>query len=64
MKATGNISLYELRISKFRIFFIAVIKDTYVLLHGFKKESQKTPSTEIDKAIAEAKDYLRRHSND
>ena len=34
--------------------------DTYVLLHQFRKKSQKTPKREIEKAKAERNDYLRR----
>ena len=32
----------------------------YVLLHQFRKKSQKTPKREIEKAKTERNDYLRR----
>lgn len=35
-------------------------KTPFVLLHQFRKKSQKTPKREIEKAKAERDDYLRR----
>ncbi len=43
--------LYELRImgkSSIRIFYIFMIEKKIILLHGFKKKSQKTPKNEIE----------------
>ena len=34
--------------------------DTFVLLHQFRKKTQKTPKREIDRAKAERDDYLAR----
>jgi phage-related protein len=34
--------------------------DTYVLLHQFRKKTQKTPRREIDKAKAERDDWIAR----
>jgi hypothetical protein len=36
----------------------------FVLLHQFRKKSQKTPRREIDKAKAERDDYLARKETD
>ena len=56
--------LWELRI-KFgsdisRVFYFAHINNTFVLLHGFVKKSNKTPSKELNKAIDSMNDYLER----
>jgi phage-related protein len=53
--------LYELRV-KFasditRIFYFSFNKETYVLLHGFAKKSDKTPKRELDRAKRYRKDY-------
>ena len=36
------------------------LDDTYVLLHQFRKKTQKTPRREIDKAKAERDDWIAR----
>ena len=45
--------LYEVRTShrgqQYRVFFI-IVEGTMVLLHGFQKKTQKTPTAEIDLA--------------
>jgi phage-related protein len=45
--------LYEARASyrgqQYRVFFI-IVEGTMVLLHGFQKKTQKTPTAEIDLA--------------
>ncbi|NDL66402.1 type II toxin-antitoxin system RelE/ParE family toxin [Anaerotalea alkaliphila] len=56
--------LFELRI-KFstdisRIFYFGYRDNTYVLLHGFTKKTQKTPVRELDKAKRYMEDYERR----
>ena len=38
-------------------------KDTFVLLHHFRKKTQKTPPREIEKAKSERADYLSRKEN-
>ena len=58
--------LWELRI-KFssdisRIFYFMPVGDTFVLLHGFLKKTDKTPSSELEKAKAYMVDYQRRVS--
>ena len=60
--------LFELRI-KFssdisRIFYFAYLGDRFVLLHGFTKKSEKTPSGELDRAIRYKEDYERRHNDE
>jgi len=52
-KLTGT-ELWELRIlgsDSIRILYIAITGKTFLLLHGFKKKKDKTPSKEI--SIAE-----------
>lgn len=56
--------LFELRI-KFssdisRIFYFTFKNNTFVLLHGFTKKSDKTPEKELDKALRYKEDYERR----
>lgn len=50
--------LYELRIrgkEELRIFFCFKQRDIY-LLHGFKKQTQKTPAKELDVAMKRMKE--------
>ncbi len=50
--------IWELRPGNNRVFYFFYTNNTYVLLHHFRKKSQKTPRREIDKAVAEMIDYL------
>ena len=52
--------IWELRPGNNRVFYFCFEHDTFVLLHQFRKKSQKTPRREIDKAIMERADYLNR----
>ena len=52
--------IWELRPGKNRIFFFFNHNGTYVLLHHFRKKTQKTPTREITKAKAERYDYISR----
>lgn len=58
--------IWELRPGNNRVFYFFVQreaddkKDTYVLLHQFRKKSQKTPRREIEQAKRERDDYLSR----
>lgn len=53
--------IFELRPGKNRIFFFGITKENkFVLLHGFKKKTRKTPKSEIQRAEKEWKDYIRR----
>lgn len=64
IKGAKNKGLYELRV-KFasdisRIFYFTYKDNTFVLLHGFVKKSQKLPDREIEKAIKYKAEYERR----
>ncbi|MCR4609760.1 MAG: type II toxin-antitoxin system RelE/ParE family toxin [Eubacterium sp.] len=51
--------IWELRPGKNRVFlFFYNHENKYVLLHQFRKKSQKTPAREIKKAKIERLDYL------
>ena len=50
--------IWELRPGDNRIFFFFFNHGTYVLLHHYRKKSQKTPRREIDKAKSEMNDYI------
>lgn len=52
--------IQELRPGINRIFYFFYNNDTYVILHQFRKRTQKTPKTEIEKAKREREDYLRK----
>ena len=43
-----------------RIFYFFFENNTFVLLHQFRKKTQKTPHREIEKAKSERSDYLSR----
>ena len=56
--------LFELRV-KFssdisRIFYFTFRNNTFVLLHGFTKKTDKTPPTELERALRYKEDYERR----
>ena len=53
--------IWELRPGNNRILYFYFKDNTFVLLHMFRKKTQKTPSREIDKAIRECNDYKARH---
>jgi len=59
---TKNIveDIWELRPGDNRVFYFFFRDNTFVLLHHFRKKSQKTPQREIDRAIAERDDFLSR----
>ncbi len=52
--------IWELRPIKDRILFAAWIENSFVLLHQFRKETQKTPRSEIEKAQRELDDFKSR----
>ncbi len=52
--------LWELRPIDDRIFFVAWDGESFVLLHQFRKKTQKTPQREIDKAKHEIEDLKKR----
>ena len=53
--------IWELRPGNNRIMFFCHIENTFVLPHMFKKQTQKTPNREIEKAFNEMNDYIARH---
>ena len=60
--------LFELRV-KFssdisRIFYFTYQNNTFVLLHGFTKKANKTPKTELERALKYKNDYERRNENE
>lgn len=64
IKGTRNKGIYELRI-KFssdisRIFYFCLSNNTYILLSGFIKKTDKTPEREIERARRYKIDYERR----
>ena len=52
--------IWELRPGNNRVLFFYHKDDTYVLLHQFRKKTQKTPRCEIDKAKSERDDWKSR----
>jgi len=52
--------IWELRPGNNRVFFFFFDHGTYVLLHHYRKKSQKTPRKEIDRAKFEMNDYISR----
>ena len=61
---TGTRKLFEMRIKDrqniHRIFYFAFTGRTLVLLHGFTKKTNKTPSREIAIAEKRMQDYVAR----
>jgi len=55
--------LWELRPARDRIFFVALVEDSFFLLHHFTKKTQKTPKPEIEKAFREIADLKERFKN-
>jgi phage-related protein len=50
--------LWELRISQIRIFYVMAEANTMVLLHAYKKQSQKAPRHEIETALRRMQDLF------
>ncbi len=68
LSGEGYKGLWELRI-KFasnisRIFYFMPFGETFVLLHGFIKKTQKTPEQELEKAKKYMDECLRRFEKD
>lgn len=58
--------LWELRIlgaDSIRILYITITGKTFLLLHGFKKKRNKTPSNEIKTALVRLAEYKIRGKN-
>ena len=56
--------IWELRPGNNRVYYFFYENNTFVLLHQFRKKSQKTPKREIEKAKSERIDYLSRKEHD
>ena len=52
--------IWELRPGCNRIFLFYYVEGSFILLHHYKKQTQKTPRREIDRAIIEMNDYISR----
>lgn len=52
--------IWELRPIRDRILFAAYVNGSFVLLHVFMKQTQKTPPREIEKAKRELADFVER----
>lgn len=52
--------IWELRPGNNRILYFYFEDNTFVLLHMFRKQTQKTPKSEIEKAIKECDDFKSR----
>ena len=63
-KVDDKEDIWELRPLGNRIFFVAWINETFVLLHVFQKKTQKTPPRQIDQARRELKDLRERGLTD
>jgi len=58
-KITGT-PLWELRIlgeASVRFFYLAKVAQSFLILHGFTKRTQKTPKKEIEVALSRLRDY-------
>ena len=56
--------IWELRPGNNRVLYFYQKNNTFVLLHQFRKKTQKTPKREIFRAKAERDDYLARKEAD
>ena len=56
--------IWELRPGNNRVFYFFYENDTFVLLHQFRKKTQKTPKREVQRAKKEREDYLKRKEKD
>lgn len=56
--------IWELRPLRDRILFAAWTGDSFVLLHQFMKQTQKTPPREIERAKRNLEDYKERGNDD
>lgn len=50
--------IWELRPGNNRVLYFYYKDNKFVLLHMFRKKTQKTPKSEIEKAIREKNDFL------
>lgn len=59
---TGHRKLWELRAGPIRLFYFAHIGQRFVILHAFRKKSQKTPAREINTAERRMANFLEREA--
>ena len=52
--------IWKLRPGNNRVLYFYHKEDTFVLLHHFRKKTQKTPMSELEKAKRERNDYIAR----
>lgn len=66
MKVAKHIcdEIWELRPGNNRIMFFHYLNNKIVLLHMFRKQTQKTPIKEIERAINEMNDYKIRYKGE
>lgn len=50
--------LWEIKTGGIRIFYILIDGTDMILLHAYKKQSQKAPKREIETALQRMKDFL------
>jgi phage-related protein len=50
--------LWELRPGGIRLFYFAYINQQFVILHGYRKQSQKAPDFEVEIALRRMKELL------
>jgi phage-related protein len=66
VKPLGN-KLYEIRVrvdrNNFRVIYFAYTDRRFILLHGFQKKTQKTPTKELETAQRYMDDFLERNSS-
>lgn len=55
--------IWELRPLKNRVFFFCWNGNSFVLLHHFVKQTQKTPKKEIEQAKRNMRDFIERSGN-
>lgn len=60
VKKFKGYDLYELRPTPWRVFFGTRTENELVLLHAYRKKSEKTPRKEIQKALIELENWRRK----
>ena len=63
IKKLSGTPLWEIRIfgqENIRVIYVVPVKFAVLLLHGFKKKTQKTPLKELETAFRRYQDYILR----
>lgn len=50
--------LWEIKVSRHRIFYVVIVGPAMVLLHAYKKQGQRAPVRELDVARRRMKEVL------